>query len=157
MEEGAEVTGPVLEAAHWAEYHELGAEGLRGAYRRVARLAVERYNQQCGGTGAEPRAGLGSGDGSDSSARATAAAPAALSPPPALELEEEAQLRCWPALERRLPRDLPLPCAYYDAQFLPRADADRLLRAALGLRWGIGGQAAKRYTAVPPSAEPRRC
>ena len=62
------------------------------------------------------------------------------------------QRACWPSLARLVPAGLPIPCAYYDAGFLPQHDADRYLAAmtdeAAFPYWAIGGQAAKRYTCV---------
>ena len=67
-------------------------------------------------------------------------------------LESPDQEARWSGLRPLVPGVLPVPCAYYDQGFLSQADANRMLSGLVGehseVVWAIGGQAAKRYTAV---------
>jgi hypothetical protein len=147
---GAATAGS-LEDAHWAAYRELGAAGLQAAYGTVARGAVEAYNARqleaaapamglCDGAPAISSGGSGSGSSSGIHEEK----------PPALESSDEEA--SWPGLRPLVPGMLPVACAYYDSDFLSQPDADRLLDRLVGenseVVWAIGGQAAKRYTAV---------
>lgn len=139
---GAALTGGMsLEDAHWIAYRELGAAGLQAAYSRVARGAVDRYNGRItlepGASLCEPRSDYTVDElvGADNGA-----------------LETSDEQACWSGLRPMVPDMMPIPCAYYDCDFLPQAEADRLLGGLVGehseVVWAIGGQAAKRYTAV---------
>ncbi len=134
-------SNPSLVDAHWEAYRKLGATGLQQAYHKAAHGAVESYNAKysldsttelCERSNGDQVAASGCGE-NDS-------------------LESSDEEACWPGLRPMVPSMLPIPCAYYDHNFLSRADADRLLRGLVGeqseVAWAIGGQAAKRYTAV---------
>lgn len=120
---------------HWEAYRKIGATGLQQAYQKAAQGAVERYNAS------HPVRERSSSDQMEE-----------LDIAENRLLESSKEEDCWPGLRPMVPGMLPIPCAYYDHDFLSQADADRLLSGLVGEQsevvWAIGGQAAKRYTAV---------